>query len=112
MKYILLPYRDEEFNTYILKYIKRELRSRSEFTVENNTIYEIDGKKYTSKDIIKSLILLGNKIYFSNNKLINYVVYDLSQRFWYDVLNTVNNKLSYLYLCYKGNNHVKFTTQR
>lgn len=112
MKSIVSPYRDEQFNLYLLKYIKHELSVKSRFTLENDTVYELDNKKYTSKDIIKSLSILGNKIYFSNNKLMNYVVYDLSQRLWYDVLSAVNNKLSYLYLRYKGNNHVKFTAQR
>lgn len=110
MKYILSHYNDDQFNLYILNYTKSALLAKSAFTLENDTVYELDDKKYTSKDIIKSLTLLGNKIYFSNNKLINYAVYDLSQRFWYDVLNAVNNKLSYLYIRYKGNNNVKLTT--
>lgn len=103
MKYILSPYNDDSFNRYVLKLIRRELRRKSiPFISENKTLYKMDNKEYTPNDIINSLILVNNKIYFSNNKLVNYAVYDLSQRFWYDTLNTANNMIRNLYLQYRG----------
>lgn len=102
MKYILSPYNDADFNKYVLTLIKRELKCKAApYVIENETIYELDGKKFTPNDIINSLILFSNKIYFSNNKLVNYAVYDLSQRFWYDTLNTANNIIRKLYFQYR-----------
>ena len=66
--------------------------------------YKLDGldKEYTIDNIIDSLKLDNRMIYFSNKRLVNYIVYDLGQRLWYDVLNSINNAIHSLYIKYKG----------
>ncbi len=106
MKSILSPYDDINFNEYLLTYLKKYLKKkcvvftkddedRKYFLDENSRDY------YTTEDIIKSLQLAGRKIYFNNQSLINYAVYDLSQRFWFDCMNQVNNMIHKLYLEFK-----------
>lgn len=109
MKSITSPYDDICFNEYLLKYIKKRLKKkciiftkdgeeRKYFLDENSRDY------YTSDDIIKSLALNGRQIYFSNQALINYAVYDLSQRFWFDELKNVNNIIRKLYMLFRAHN--------
>lgn len=103
MKSILSPYDDFNFNTYLLQYVKKRLTRRYKqltkdgddrkyFLEENSRDY------YTPEDLIDSVKLNGRSVYFSNSKLINYVVYDLSQRFWYDEFKHINNTVRKLYL--------------
>ena len=106
MKSILSPYDDINFNEFLLKYIKKSLKKKClVFTrddEERKYFLDEDSKDYyTPDDIIKSLKLNGRVIYFSNKELINYVVYDLSQRFWYDTMRDINNIIRKLYLEYK-----------
>jgi len=106
MKSILSPYDDHYFNEYLLKYIKKRLLNKCfKFTKddeERKYFFEKGSRDYyTPNDIINTLKLNGRHIYFSNQALINYVVYDLSQRFWYDELKIVNNMIHKLYIEYK-----------
>ena len=107
MKSILSPYDDVNFNNYLLQYVKKRLaqkckvftkddEERKYFLDENSRDY------YTPDDVIKSIELVnGRVIRFGNQKLINYIVYDLSQRFWYEELKHVNNIVRRLYLQFK-----------
>ncbi len=107
MKSILSPYDDVNFNNYLLQYVKKRLaqkckvftkddEERKYFLDENSRDY------YTPDDVIKSIELVnGRVIRFGNQKLINYIVYDLSQRFWYEEFKHVNNIVRRLYLQFK-----------
>ena len=106
MKSILSPYDDVNFNTFLLEYIKKSLKKKCAiFTKDDEDrkyfLYDDPTKYYTPADVIKSLKLNGRVIYFSNQELINYIVYDLSQRFWYDTIRDINNIVRKLYLEYK-----------
>ena len=106
MRSIISPYYNDNFNKYLLSYIKKSLKKKCDlFSKDENEIkYYIDedspSKFYTQGDIIKSLVLKNNVIYFSNMKLINYAVYDLGQRFWYNEINAINNMVSKIYFDY------------
>lgn len=107
MKSILSPYDDARFNEYLLKYTKKYLKKKCAVFVrdDEDRKYFLDENSrdyYTPEDVIKSLALNGRVIYFSNQKLINYIVYDLSQRFWFDCLRHVNNIIHKLYLEFKN----------
>lgn len=107
MKSILSPYDDEEFNAYLLNYVKKYFKSKcAVFTKDDeDRKYFLEGKTdkyYTYNDVINTLELRGRVIGFSNRELINHVVYDLSQRFWYEGLKCVNNLIPQLYIKYKG----------
>ncbi len=106
MKSILSPYDDVNFNEFLLKYIKKSLKKKCLVLTRDNEerkyfLDEDSRDYYTPDDIIKSLKLNGRVIYFSNKELINYAVYDLSQRFWYDTMRDINNIIRKLYLEYK-----------
>lgn len=102
MKAILSPYNDNIFNKYLLKYIKQRLRDRSSVFIrdDENRQYFLEDSKvgYTDNDIIDSLTLNGKLISFSNKKLVDHAVYDLSQRFWYEEMNRINNEIHMIYL--------------
>ena len=102
MKAILSPYNDNTFNKYLLKYIKQCLRDRSNVFIrdDENRQYFLEDSKigYTDNDIIDSLTLNGKLISFSNKKLVDHAVYDLSQRFWYEEMNRINNEIHTIYL--------------
>ncbi len=102
MKAILSPYNDNTFNKYLLKYIKQCLRDRSSVFIrdDENRQYFLEDSKigYTDNDIIDSLTLNGKLISFSNKKLVDHAVYDLSQRFWYEEMNRINNEIHMIYL--------------
>lgn len=103
MKSILSPYYDEEFNYRLYKLIKRCLRQKVCLFEEDTELkYSLDGKDYTAADLIKSVSVIGRQIFYNNQKLVNYAVYDLSQRFWYDIFSSVNNIIPTLYIKYKG----------
>ena len=108
MKSITSPYDDTNFNEYLLNVLKKRLYSRCfVFTKDDSErryyLDETDRFKYfTHKDIIESLVLTGKQISFSNQPLINYAVYDLSQRFWYDELRLVNNLIHKIYFQYQA----------
>lgn len=117
MKSILSPYDDNNFNEYLLKYLKKYLKKKcTVFTKDDEERkYFLDEDSidyYTPEDIIKSLQLNGRKIYFNNQSLINYVVYDLSQRFWFDCMNQVNNMIHKLYLEFKHSEEESDIQQR
>ena len=107
MKSILSPYDDVNFNNYLLQYVKKRLafkckvftkddEERKYFLEENSRDY------YTPDDVIKSIELVnGRMIRFCNQKLINYIVYDLGQRFWYEELKHINNAVHKIFLEYK-----------
>lgn len=105
MKSILSPYDDTNFNEYLLQYIKKRLKKKSSiFTRDEDRKYFLDEKSldyYTPDDIIDSIELSGRTIRFSNQKLVNYVVYDLSQRFWYDELKHINNLIRKIFFNYQ-----------
>lgn len=102
MKAILSPYNDNTFNKYLLKYIKQCLKDRSSVFIrdDENRQYFLEDSKigYTDNDIIDSLTLNGKLISFSNKKLVDHAVYDLSQRFWYEEMNRINNEIHIIYL--------------
>lgn len=107
MKSILSPYDDARFNEYLLEYAKKYLKKKCNTFVrgDEDRKYFLDENSrdyYTPDDVIKSLALNGRVIYFSNQKLINYIVYDLSQRFWFDCLKYVHNIIHKLYLEFKN----------
>lgn len=107
MKSILSPYNDTTFNEYLLDYVKKRLKQkclvftkddseRKYYLDDNNTTY------FTYLDVIKSLQLVnGREIRFDNQALINHIVYDLSQRFWYNELKNANNLIHKIYFQYK-----------
>lgn len=103
MKSILSPYDDSQFNEYLLQYLKRRLKKHVSMIKNEDRKYYLDGSRnyFTPEDILESLGLNGRVICFSNRDLINYVVYDLSQRFWYDEMKNTNNLIYRLYLEYK-----------
>ena len=105
MKSILSPYDDTKFNEYLLQYIKKRLKKKSSiFTRDEDRKYFLDEKSldyYTPDDIIDSSELSGRTIRFSNQKLVNYVVYDLSQRFRYDEFKHVNNLIRKIFFNYQ-----------
>ena len=112
MKSILSPYDDYNFNIFLLAYIKKRLKQKCfVFTKDEEDrkyFFEKDSRDYyTPDDVINTLKLNGRHIYFSNKQLINYIVYDLSQRFWYDELKHINNMIHTLYIKYKGTSYSK-----
>lgn len=113
MKSILSPYDDIEFNNFLLQYLKKRLLHRCKVFVKDDEERKYFLEKnsrdyYTPLDVIKSIELVnGRVIRYSNQKLINYIVYDLSQRFWYDEFNHVNNIIHTLYLRFKGKQQSK-----
>ena len=66
--------------------------------------YFLDGntdKFYTPDDLINSLELVNNRIIrFGNKRLINYVVYDLGQSFWFYALRDVSNLVHRIHILY------------
>ena len=105
MKSILSPYDDTRFNEYVLLYLKRRLRKRvlPALKADERRYYiNEDIRSYkTAMDIINSLALKGRVIYYSNSKLVNYAVYDLGQRAWYEELKHVYNLIYRLYFEYR-----------
>lgn len=99
MREIISPFDDDAFNSYLLKYIKARLKKRALLFISE---YDFEGKKYTSDDIIKSINRSGRKIYFSNTRLINYIVYDISQRFWITEFRDINNAIRKIYCEYRS----------
>lgn len=97
MKSIVSPFDDIDFNKFLLRLCKVRLKKSIE-KIKDNRPYEVFGNKYSTSDILKLLTLRGRVIYFSDSRLLNYLVYDLSQRFWYEDLNFINNAIHYLYL--------------
>jgi hypothetical protein len=108
MKSILSPYDDINFNTYLLQYVKKVLAKKCRVFIKDDEDrkYFLDEKSrdyYTPEDVIDSIELVnGRLIRFANQKLINYIVYDLSQRFWYEELKHINNSIHSLYLKFRG----------
>ena len=114
MKAICSPFNDDGFNEYLCSYVKDRLKKRSlifeckykldvkELDNDNNEI--IKEIEFTPDDVIKSIRRSGRLIYFSNRNLINHVVYDLSQRFWYEELKTINNMIYRLNMEYRSRN--------
>ena len=101
MKCLVSPYNDTLFNKQLYKYCKTLLKKHA-YHIKDNHEYEFDNNKYSVADVIDTLSIKGRTIYYSNRNLINYIVYDLSQRFWYTVLRDVMNIVSKLYLEYRG----------
>ena len=102
MKSILSPNDDVNFNNFLLQYVKKRLAKKCKVFIkddeERKYFLDKDSRDYyTPDDIIKSIELNGRMIRFANQKLINYVVYDLSQRFWYEELKHINNIVRSLY---------------
>lgn len=114
MKVIYSPTEDEAFNEYLVKLIKERLYKRSLFFECNYSLVNNHTKEttdFTASDIIKSIKCSGRLVYFSNKKLIKHVVYNLSQRFWYDEFANIQNTIHKIYLEYKrdiqeGTSHV------
>lgn len=108
MKSILSPYNDTLFNEYLLKYVKSSLMRRCAVfrKTDEQMKYILNDSDpldyYTPDDLIKSIKLNGRLIYFSNQDLINHVVYNLGQRFWYSELARIHNMIHKLYLEFKG----------
>jgi hypothetical protein len=106
MKCIVSPFDDIHFNEFLLQYVKKYLKEKCRIFTKDSSErkYHPDEKSrkfYTHKDVINSLILEGRKIKFSNNELINYIVYDLGQRFWYDALKNISNLIYRIFFEYK-----------
>ena len=97
MREIISPFNDDSFNSYLLKYVKARLKKRALLFIGE---YEFEGKTYTSNDIIKSIKRQGRKIFYSDYKLITYIIYDLSQRFWSNEFRDINNIIRGLYCEY------------
>ena len=95
MKSILSPYDDINFNNYLLQYVKKRLSCKCKVFAKDDKEhkYFLDKNSkdyYTQDDVIKSIELVNGRIIrFGNQKLINYIVYDLGQRFWYEELKHV-----------------------
>lgn len=116
MKSIFSPYNNRSFNKYLLKYVKARLRRRCivYFMDEDDKKYLLDEEKdnddkgetkeYSVDDVINSISLIGRVICFTNQKLINHIVYDLGQRMWYEELKHINNILPTLYLRFNSKN--------
>lgn len=106
MKSILSPYDDKYFNEYLFTYIQKRLLNRcfkyTDSDEDRRYFFEDSRHYYTPNDIINTLKLNGRRIYFSNQPLINYIVYDLGQRFWYDELKNINNIVHKIYLEYRS----------
>lgn len=100
MKGVMSPYNDEGFNSFLYLCCINRLRQKA--CKFESFSFEFEGTKYTLEDIIKLLKHNGRSIYFSNQKIINHLVYDLGQRFWCEVLRDVNNLIRWLYLRYNG----------
>ena len=104
MKSILSPYDDINFNNYLLQYVKKRLLRKCRIFTRDDSerryfLNKDSSDYYTTDDVIKSLELVNGKVIrFSNQQLINYIVYDLNQRFWFDELNHINNIIHSLYL--------------
>ena len=106
MKSILSPYDDIYFNEYLLNYTRNQLKKKCMMFTKDDTerkYYLDDSRNYfTHVDIIKSLQLVnGRELKFVNQSLINYAVYDLSQRFWYDELKNISNIIHRIYFQFK-----------
>lgn len=101
MKAIFSPISDDDFNKFLLTVCKSRI-SKSISSIKENRPYELDGKKYSANDVLDLLVLRNRTIYFSNNKLLNYIVYDLSQRFWYEDLKHINNMIYLLHIKFNG----------
>lgn len=59
-------------------------------------------KTYTIEDVINSIKLNKNIIAYNNQAVINYIVYDLGQRFWYDEFKIISSLIPTLYLKYQS----------
>lgn len=113
MKVIHSPYRDNDFNEYLLNYCKARLKQRAlifecQYKVESSHDNEIENT-YSIEDVIKLIQRKDNVIFFSNTKLINHIVYDLGQRFWYNELCNINNIVHKLYMIYRGEHDKSIT---
>lgn len=112
MKAIYSPFNDDDFNEYLCSYVKERLKRRSLFferkfseslsKLKKEDLNDIDDISYNPDDVINSIKRNNRTIYFSDKKLINHVVYDLCHRFWFDELNSINNKIYTIYFRYKG----------
>ena len=117
MKYILSPYDDENFNKYLILYIKKQLKLKCRVYSRDDSSQEYflddsKDKRYTQADIINSVELVGRTIRYANQKLVNHAVYDLGQRFWYDVFKCVNNIIRKIYLEFQKFSNVFSIQQR
>lgn len=107
MKSILSPYDDINFNNYLLQYVKKRLLCKCKVFAKDDTEhkYFLDKNSkdyYTQDDVIKSIELVNGRIIrFGNQRLINYIVYDLGQRFWYEELKHIANIIHTLYIKFK-----------
>lgn len=106
MKAIMSPYHNVKFNNCLVKYIQHALKLRSKVFLSDDEIkvykLPISDKTYTIEDIINSIKLNKNIITYGNQSVINYIVYDLGQRFWYDEFKTISSLIPTLYLKYQS----------
>lgn len=98
MKAIFSPFSEDDFNEYLLNLIRARLKKRAlifECTYQVESSDSI--KTYKPDDVIALLCRHNRIIKFSNMKLLNHIVYDLGQRFWYEELNSINNTIYDIY---------------
>lgn len=91
-------YKDENFNKHLYKLCISTLNKKIKLY---DCTYNFNNKTYNTNDVLNTLTLNNNKIYYRDRSLINYIVYDLSQKFWLEQLNIINNMLGKLYLEYR-----------
>lgn len=101
-------YKDKNFNKHLYELCINNLNKKIKLY---DCTYNFNDKTYTMNDVLNTLVLDNNKIYYNNRSLINYIVYDLSQTFWSDQLNAINNMLGKLYLEYRRE-YDKFISQQ
>lgn len=109
MKSILLHYNDDEFKQFILEYTRSFALRKCTTYFKDEEIKEFSldeeddsASKYTISDIVKTIAIVNNSIRYTNQQLVNHLVYDLGYRVWYDIFNYINNALPTIYLKYKG----------
>ncbi len=91
--------RPSQFNTYLVKKIKADLRQSALFF---NPTFMFNGKKYSVRHCIDSLQCKKNKIFFSELLPIKYLIYNNRQLYWLKIMGYYAENLNREYLLYAG----------
>ena len=98
-----------QFNEYLLKKIKADLKKSAFFF---NSVFIFHGKKYTLNQCIESLCVEKGVIKFNLYLPIKHLVYNNRQLFWVNVIKRYSDSLDKLYLLWKGKIHNRKTMSR
>lgn len=98
-----------EFNGYLLKKIKADLRKSAFFF---NPTFLFRNKEYTLDQCIDSLFCYRRKIYFKLEMPVRHLIYNNRQLFWLNIIELYKISLDKEYLSWKGYMQNKKTMSR